>query len=240
MTAQELYKAGRLKEAIAALGAEVRDRPADAQRRTFLFELLCFAGELERAQKHLNVLAQNGPEAEVGALLYRSALAAETIRQSLFSGPSAAGMQAPPPAGGGTLNGKPFNTIEDADPRIGARLEVFIAGEYVLMPFTTIGSLRIPPPQKLRDLMWTRGDLVAAPSYKGKELGEVLLPVLYPLSWKHASDEVKLGRTTEWETGEGETPVPYGHRLLLVDGEEVVPFLEVRELIFTPSAGAAS
>lgn len=57
MNATELLRAGQLNQAIQALGAELRDHPSDARRRTFLFELLCFAGEFERAAKHLAVLA---------------------------------------------------------------------------------------------------------------------------------------------------------------------------------------
>ena len=59
MTATELYKAGKLSEAIQAIGAEVRENPTDVRRRTFLFELLCFAGEFDRAEKHLIVLAES-------------------------------------------------------------------------------------------------------------------------------------------------------------------------------------
>ena len=53
MNPQELYQAGHLNEAIKALSAELRDSPTDSKRRTFLFELLCFAGEYERADKQL-------------------------------------------------------------------------------------------------------------------------------------------------------------------------------------------
>ena len=60
-TAKQLFQAGQLNEAVRALGAEVRDNPTDAQRRTFLFELLCFSGEYDRAEKHLNVLADGNP-----------------------------------------------------------------------------------------------------------------------------------------------------------------------------------
>jgi type VI secretion system protein ImpE len=76
MGAKELFQAGRLQEAIQALGAEVRDNPTDSRRRTFLFELLCFAGQFERARKQLNALAKESVDTETGALLYRSALAA--------------------------------------------------------------------------------------------------------------------------------------------------------------------
>lgn len=71
-------------DAMKALSAELRDNPTDARRRTFLFELLCFAGEWERADKQLEVLGQAGPESEMGVLLYRSALFAERQRHDLF------------------------------------------------------------------------------------------------------------------------------------------------------------
>jgi hypothetical protein len=56
-TARELFDAGKLNNAIEALGAELRERPTDLHRRTFLFELLCFAGNWDRADKQLDVLA---------------------------------------------------------------------------------------------------------------------------------------------------------------------------------------
>jgi type VI secretion system protein ImpE len=74
MNARELLKAGKLNEAVQALGAEVRDNPTDAQRRTFLFELLCFAGDYERANKHLELIGEGSVQVQMGALLYRGAL----------------------------------------------------------------------------------------------------------------------------------------------------------------------
>src|SRR5512133_2893059 len=84
MNSKELFQAGRLSEAIQALGVELRDVPTDPVRRTFLFELLCFAGQFDRAEKHLDILAQGGKNAELGALLYRAALHAERTRAELF------------------------------------------------------------------------------------------------------------------------------------------------------------
>ena len=66
MTARDLFQAGRLNEAVQALGSELRNDPTDAQRRTFLFELLCFAGEYDRAEKQLDILADLSKEAGVG------------------------------------------------------------------------------------------------------------------------------------------------------------------------------
>ena len=55
---------------------------------------------------------------------------------------------------GGTLNGKPFTSIDDGDPRIGPRLEMFAAGQYTWLPFAHIESVRMQPPKRLRDLLW--------------------------------------------------------------------------------------
>jgi type VI secretion system protein ImpE len=241
MNARELYQAGKLHEAIQALSAELRDHPTDTQRRTFLFELLCFAGDLERAAKHLAVISEGSADAGVGALLYRSALAAELQRQNVFqtkqypAAPAGGAAKARP----GTLNGRPFQTIADADPRIDSRLEVFVAGEYVWLPFEFVGSIRIEPPRFLRDLIWATARVSTAPEFTGREFGEVLLPVLCPLSAQHPDDQVRLGRATDWQSSDGQD-IPFGQKLLVLDGEEVVSFLEIRELQFAVDESSSS
>jgi type VI secretion system protein ImpE len=238
--AQELFRTGRLTETIKTLGAELRDNPADTRRRTFLFELLCFAGEYERADRQLEVLAQAGPPAELAVLLYRSALYAQRQREDLFARgdlpkalPGEGGQVAA--TLGGTLNGKPFQSLTDADSRVGARLELFAAGNYLLLPLQHISSISIPPPKLLRDLLWTSAAIRTTPSFQGAELGEVLLPVLSPFSWKHKDETVRLGRMTVWEEEDGQDEaVPFGQKMWLVDGEEI-PFLELRELEFDPA-----
>jgi type VI secretion system protein ImpE len=236
MTVQEYFRAGELKQAIQALGSELRDRPSDVQRRTFLFELLCFAGEFGRAEKQLAVLADANQDAQVGGLLYRSALVGERKRQDFFETKqyeSAALNVAISPRG--KLNGEAFETIEDADPRIGARLELFVAGEYLWLPFANIGTLEIREPKLLRDLLWATADLTGGNTMQGKDFGEVLLPVLYPYSSRHPKDSVKLGRETEWDGD-----VPFGQKLFLVDGEKVVSFLEIKTLEFEGPVDAIS
>jgi type VI secretion system protein ImpE len=234
MNAQELLKAGRLNDAVQALGAELREQPGDARLRTFLFELLCFAGDFERAAKQLNVLSEAGTDRETGVLLYRSAIAAERKRQLFYEGSAGqeGGSGTLEAFGPGIINGRPFRTLADADPRIGARLEIFVAGEFVRLPFEHIGALRIAPPRLLRDLLWPAGEIVAGPAARGREFGEVLLPALYAFSWRHSSEEVRLGRATDWQDADGTGEYPAGQKLLVIDGEDVIPFLEVRELTF--------
>lgn len=240
MNPKELYQAGRLNDAIKALSAELRDNPTDVRRRTFLFELLCFAGEYERADKQLEVLAEAGPESELGVLVYRSALFAERQRQDMFSrGEFPTQPDEEPPARSGTVNGKSFEFFSDADPRTGAKLELFAAGNYLLLPLEHVASIEIQPPRRLRDLIWTPAAVRTTPAFKGTELGEVMLPVLAPFSWRHPDEAVRLGRMTVWEKPEGhEYQVPFGQKMWLVDDEEI-SFLELRALEFNPASVAA-
>lgn len=235
MTVQDLFRAGRLQEAIKTLGAELRDNPTDGKRRAFLFELLCFAGEYSRAEKHLNLLADANADASVGALLYRAAMSAERKRQLFFDSKqyeSPDGYAEPEPRPG-KLNGEPFQTIEDADPRIGSRLELFVAGEYQWLPFRHLRSLRMSAPRLLRDLIWAPATVMAASSLKGQDFGEVVIPVLYPNSSRHPNDSVRLGRETDWVAQDDGQEAPFGQKLLVIDGgERVLPFLEIRELEF--------
>src|SRR5579872_6275524 len=108
MNAQGLFQAGKLEEAVQALSAELRDNPTDSRRRTFLFELLCFAGEYDRAQKHLDVLADQGPDAATGALLYRAALHADRMRSELFRKRDYPEVRNGDVPVRGVLNGEPF------------------------------------------------------------------------------------------------------------------------------------
>lgn len=230
MTAKQLFDAGKVSEAITELTKYVRDHPADAKQRTFLFELLCFAGEFTRARKQLGVLARQNADAEMGAVLLYSALHAEENRHELFQTES---FPTAPcgPSGPGKLNGEPFESISDVDPDIGARLEVYVAGSYTWVPFEHIASVHIRPPKKLRDTLWTPAYVLAGKSFQGADMGEVLLPVVYPFSAKHPDEEIWLGRTTGFGSDDAGREIPVGHKLLRVDDREV-PLLEVRSIEF--------
>ena len=207
--------------------ADLRNNPTDARKRTFLFELLCFAGEFDRAEKHLALLAEAGPDAATGCLLYRAALAAERSRHDLFQK-----KEYPPVAEStpvrGTWNGEPFESLEDIDSRIGPRIEIFAAGQYMWLPLAHVTSIEIQAPKKLRDLLWAPALVRTGKAFKGQELGEVLIPVLSPFSFRHSDDAVRLGRSTVWETQE-DGVFPYGQKMFDLDGDEV-PILELRKL----------
>ena len=234
MKARELFAAGKVRETEREITNYLRDHPTDVAQRTFLFELLCFSGDYARAEKQLSVLAEGSADRELGAVLYYAALHAEKLRHELFDKQNFPKDQAAASCPG-TLNGKPFQSLRDADPDIGARLEVFAAGAYLWIPFEHIASLDMAAPQRLRDTLWTPAFVTTGPAFKGKDIGEVLIPAVYPFSWKHSDEAVWLGRITDWAGDDAGNEYPSGQKMLLVDGEEI-PFLEVRSLKFEPPA----
>jgi len=85
-SARDHFSAGNLAAAIEAQLQDVRSAPLDSGRRTFLFELLAFAGEWERAGQQLAVLAQETAEKGWGATVYQNLLVAEQARRKVFAG----------------------------------------------------------------------------------------------------------------------------------------------------------
>lgn len=241
MDAQQLFKAGKLSEAISALNSHLRDNPSDQRSRTFLFELLCFNGEYDRAEKQLNILEEEGSkDSFLGTLLYKAALHGERLRDEMFEKKTYPKqvLDGVSTNVSGKLNGKEFQTLSDADPRFGDKLELLAGGDYLWIPLRDIALIRLQPPQRLRDLLWAPAKLLTGPAFRSRDLGEIMLPVVSPLSWQHPDEEVRLGRVSEWCEDDSGEVAPFGSKHLLVDGEEF-PLLEVRELEIYPLSTAA-
>jgi type VI secretion system protein ImpE len=96
MTATEYYKNAHLKEAIAAAVESVKTKPGDSTARWFLSELLCFNGELERVDSHLDAIAMQEPDAALGAAIFRQLLRAEQARRQFFTEGRAPELLTPP------------------------------------------------------------------------------------------------------------------------------------------------
>lgn len=80
----ELFRQGQLTAAIEAMTAAVRTRPSDVAARSLLVELLCFQGDLERADRQLDALVRIDPQVATGVSLLRHLLRAETSRREVF------------------------------------------------------------------------------------------------------------------------------------------------------------
>lgn len=84
-TASELFRAGQLAEAITTLNDEVKARPTDIDRRTLLADFLVVAGDIERADRMLDVIGRQNPDWAAGIALVRRLLRGALTRREVFA-----------------------------------------------------------------------------------------------------------------------------------------------------------
>jgi type VI secretion system protein ImpE len=257
MTAKDLFSAGQLAAAIEAQLSAVRAAPLDGGKRTFLFELLAFAGELERAGQQLGVLGQESAEKGWGTSVYQNLLAAEQTRRKVFAAQARpeAFLEAPPfiatrlqalehaARGDQQAAAAALAESDAAAPAVrgtlnGQSVEGLRDADDLLAPVLEV--------MVLRDYVWVpwadiRELEVAAPTHardllwaparvvlSDGEQRRCYLPVLYPGSHAAQDDNLKLGRVTDWIVPDGDGPVRGVGQHLLVAGDADVGLLEVR------------
>lgn len=261
-TAASLYQQGRLHEAIAAMNEEVKAKPADVDRRGFLAELLCVAGDLDRAEKQLEVLVRTAPDRAVGVSLLRQLVRAEQARQQFH------------------VDGRLPEFVEKPDARMELRLRAAVAArggnlaeagklldEMEAQRKPTTGTHAGAPFADLRDADDLIADAFEVLTSTGKyflipfarvesvELrkperprdllwrralmqvidgpeGEVYLPTIY--ANRYGPDDVPflLARETSWSGGDGDGPVRGKGLRTFLVGDEAKTLLELGDLLF--------
>jgi type VI secretion system protein ImpE len=260
MDPRELIKAGKLGEARRLLTEQVKSSPADLGGRTLLFQVLSFCGEWDRAERHLDAISSQDPTRETGVSVYRSLIRGERERldvrrrsrqasflpgspaylaaydaawQKLVSGEIEQAtalfdqVDAQRPAFSGTVNGRDFTEFRDTDILLFPFLEAFVHERYVLIPFESMRELIISPPKTLFELLWVPALIT---TWEGLTMN-CHLPVLYPESFLHEDDRIKLGRMTDWASIGGPLVKGVGQHVFQV-GDEDIPILEIREAQF--------
>lgn len=256
MQASELYKAGRLREAIDEQVLAVKGAPTDHARRLFLFELLVFSGDLDRAQRQIEAVEYKDAELDAATAVYRKLLDSEQARRDVLARGTLPGFFGEPPdhlrlrveaigrlregrpseaaeilarandavpAFTGQLNGRPFQSLRDADDLFAGVLEVMAHGRYFWVGLEQIRLVTMSAPRFPRDILFIPAHLELA-----DEQGDVFLPALYPGSHEHSDDQVKLGRMTDWKELEGGATLGVGLHTYLQD-DDAIGLLEWRE-----------
>lgn len=226
-----LFREGRLDDAIAALGDSLREDPSDGRARMFLVELLCFAGEFERARRLLEGVSLTDPELLMGVGAFQSGLSALMERAEMFGSGNLPETDGELSDVTGTLNGNPFESLRDGDPRLGPRFEAIVNGAYTWIPMRHVARLSAEAPARLRDLFWITAEVQFAEEVGG-QLNDIILPAMTAEAPSDSDDQVRLGRVTEWVELESGEEIPLGQKLLVAGGEEV-SLLEVREIVIS-------
>ncbi len=139
------------------------------------------------------------------------------------------------PATEGTIDGKPFGWIADADSRLGPVLEAVINGRYYWVPFSRLLKIEIEPPEDLRDVVWMPSRL----EFENGGAQVALIPTRYAGSQASTDGLIVLARKTVWEEIGPNTHRGLGQRILATDTEEV-PLMEVRTIALAGVTEAAT
>lgn len=254
--ADELYRAGRLREAIEDQVLAVKAAPIDHAKRLFLFELLLFAGDLDRARRQIDAVEFKDADLDAATSVYRKLLDAEQARRDVLARGTAPGFFGEPPEHL-RLRVEAISRLREGRPAEAS--EALARANEAIPAFT--GRLNDLPFQALRDAddlfagvlevmahgryFWVGleqvrlvtmkaprfpRDLLFIPAHLelDDEQGDIFLPALYPGSHDHTDDQVKLGRMTDWKELEGGAMLGVGLHTFLRD-DDAIGLLEWRE-----------
>ena len=85
-TPEQAIAEGDPQRALDLLQSRVRERPADASQRVFLFQLLCVLGQWQRAIQQLELCGELDAATLPMVNTYREALRCEAVREAVFQG----------------------------------------------------------------------------------------------------------------------------------------------------------
>ncbi|MDB5306038.1 MAG: ImpE protein [Gemmataceae bacterium] len=260
-TASEAFQAGRLADAVSAAVEQVRANPADRVKRFFLAELFLFTGELDRADKQLDVLAAPDAPDLMAVTLFRQLLRAETARREVFAHGRVPEFLTQP-AEGVKLHLEAAILLRENKPAEAAALlakaeqsRPVVAGTCdgtAFDDFRDLDDLTAPVLEVLTangNYYWVPTDTVELiefqPPARAHDLywraahmvvkdgpdGIVYLPALYHGSHLDPRETIRLGRETDYTGGDG---LPYrgtGLREFIV-GPDAKPILSLTKIEF--------
>jgi type VI secretion system protein ImpE len=240
---------GNLSAAVEAALNLVKTNPTNVTARTFLFELSCFSGDWERAEKQLEVIGHQDVGAMIGSKIFQQNFKAERDRMKYFSD----GLKPE------TLSATPsyMTDLQNANNRvregnIAEAREIIdrIEDERPAFPCTVNGE-GFSDFRDYNDLTMCVFEVLFKDAYiwlpfehvvkidfiKPKSLrdlywiqanveltngttGEMFFPALYSGSWKSENDLVRLGRMTEWRDLGSEVFLGEGMKLFWMDGRD--------------------
>ncbi|MFQ5650923.1 MAG: type VI secretion system accessory protein TagJ [bacterium] len=246
--AREFYAAGRLSEAIADLKQTVKSTPTDAGQRSFLFGLLCFAGEYEGAVKQLDVIALQSAQSEAGVQVYRNVLEAEKKRLHVFEGEQAPEFLLPPPSfvpkNLAAVKALQENNVTEAKVLLNQVSEACQRQKgdvdgHAFSQFADCHDLIAPileliihdkyfwlPFEQIKQMEIEKParlqDLLWISTKLELVDGQVLggyIPTRYALSHEHDNELVQLGRMTDWQVVAEEICIVHGQRMFFMPDE---------------------
>lgn len=266
--ARALLEAGNLNGAIDAALQAVKAKPTDIQARTFLFELSLFSGDWDRADRQLDAISHQDPNAMVGSMVYRQSLAVEKEREKTFSNGVAPEFIVPPPQyvmelvyainslrEGRTAEAREvLDSVEEERPAFACKVNGEDVEDFRDCNDLTSAVLEVIikdsyiwiPIEQIKKLKILERKTLRDIFWLQAELettngtkGEVIIPALYSGSYRSQDDEIRLGRTADWRDAGDDIFIGEGMKLFWLNGK-ATPIFEIREVEFATAEEAAA
>ncbi len=260
MEIKELIQAGKLVEAREQLVAAVKASPADLASRSLLFQVLCYNGEWQKADRHLEAIAVQDAKGGAGALGYRNIIQAEINRHEVAKDQHIASFISEPPdyfdlfvrmrkslaEQNENETTSALTNLDSLRPQLSGTVngEPFIGfcdTDTTLFPFLEVIAheryLWVPF-ESIRELVVSPPESLLdllwisarITTWEGLTMN-CYLPVLYPNSFSHEDVRIKMGRMTDWQALAGTYARGVGQHVFEVGGRDMA-ILELREVLF--------
>jgi type VI secretion system protein ImpE len=259
-SAADLFRAGKLDEAIAAAQAALRKAPTDLGARVLLAELLAFAGNLERADVILDAASTIDPSTAMVIAEFRQLVRADMARRQLFRDGRVPEFLAEPTevqrlqlaalvalrTGDIAEASNQASAAEAARPRARGRhgqtafddfrdVDDLLAGSFEVL--TTTGKYYWIPTERVLSVEFHAPkrprDLLwrrASMSVDEGPDGDVYIPTIYATD-ETITDLLRLGRETDWRQANDGPVRGVGQRVFLA-GDDDVAIMDLTALRF--------
>jgi type VI secretion system protein ImpE len=262
MIAEQLLKDGRLDEGLKDLQKVVRDDPANAKPRIFLFQLLSVLGDWKRADTQLQILSEMDSDSMMLSRIFEPVLLCEAIRTEVFAGKRTPIIFGEPAEwvgslvqamelfgkgefrAGAELRDKAFDAAPMSGGKINGEVFEWIAdSDERLGPVLEVileGRYYWIPFCRIRQIfiepVTDLRDLVWAPvQFVWENGGQAAghIPARYAGTERSGDSNLKLARKTDWLNKSG-VHIGLGQRILATNAGEY-PLLEIRNIEFAGS-----
>jgi Protein of avirulence locus involved in temperature-dependent protein secretion len=247
--AKSQLDAGNLGKAVESALNFVKTNPTNSSARTFLFELSCFSGDWDRAEKQLDVIGHQDANAMIGSVIFRQNFKAERDRMKYYSdGLKPEFMTVSYPYIDDLLTAN--NRVREGDTAEARKILDSVEENRPAFPCTVNGE-SFSDFRDYNDLTMCVFEVIHKDIYiwlpfervqkiefpKPKTLrdlywpqaqvelrdgtnGEMFFPALYSGTWKSENDQVRLGRMTDWRDAGDDVFVGEGTKLFWMDGKD--------------------
>lgn len=261
------FDAGDLNAAVESALTLVKTNPTSEAARIFLFELSCFSGDWERAERQLDVIGHQDANAMIGSKIYQQNFKGERDRMKYFADGLAPEFMTAKPAyvddlmsannrvreGNVAEARQILDDVEEKRPAFKCRVngegfsDIRDYNDLTMCVFEALFK---------DSYMWIPFEQVEKVElFKPKSLrdlywiqakvdlvngtgGEMFLPALYSGTWKSSDDKVRLGRMTDWRPLGEDLYIGEGTKLFWMDGKDK-SILDIETIEFVREEPAA-